>query len=100
MGMLVSTLVIVMGEFGRTPKLNAVGGRFRSDGRRRREARHGCRRNRRDGRTAGRTRGRAEDILRTVYPLLGIDSDKEYQASGGRPVRILDKGDVIREALA
>jgi hypothetical protein len=41
-----------------------------------------------------------EDILRTVYHLLGIDADKEYATSGGRPVRILEKGDVIREALA
>ena len=96
-----------MGEFGRTPKLNAVGGRdhwprassvLMAGG--------GTKRGQVVGETdaygelpAERPVG-PEDVLRTVYHLLGIDSDKEYRTTTGRPVRVLDKGEVIREALA
>jgi hypothetical protein len=106
-GLLESTLVIVMGEFGRTPKLNAIGGRdhwprassvLLAGG--------GVKRGQVVGGTdaygelpADRPVG-PEDVLRTVYHVLGIDSDKEYRTSTGRPVRVLDKGEVIREALA
>jgi len=106
-GLLESTLVIVMGEFGRTPKLNAIGGRdhwprassvLMAGG--------GAKRGMAVGETdatgelpADRAVG-PEDILRTVYHLLGIDADREYQTPGGRPVRILGRGEVIREALA
>ncbi|HZE98619.1 MAG TPA: DUF1501 domain-containing protein [Planctomycetota bacterium] len=105
-GLLESTLVVVMGEFGRTPKLNALGGRdhwprassvLMAGG--------GARRGQVVGATdalgelpAERPVG-PEDILRTVYQALGIDADREYRTSTGRPVRILDKGEVIREAL-
>lgn len=106
-GLLESTLVIVMGEFGRTPKLNTIGGRdhwpransvLMAGG--------GVKRGRVVGETdaygelpADRPVG-PEDVLHTVYHLLGIDADKEYRTSTGRPVKILDKGEVIREALA
>jgi hypothetical protein len=106
-GLLESTLVIVMGEFGRTPKLNAVGGRdhwprassvLMAGG--------GIKRGQVVGETdqygelpAERPVG-PEDVLHTVYHALGIDADKEYRTTTGRPVRVLDKGGVIREALA
>ncbi len=106
-GLLESTLVIVMGEFGRTPKLNAIGGRdhwprassvLMAGG--------GIKRGSVVGETdaygelpAVRPVG-PEDVLRTVYHVLGIDADKEYRTSTGRPVKVLDKGEVIREALA
>jgi hypothetical protein len=106
-GLLESTLVIVMGEFGRTPKLNAIGGRdhwprassvLMAGG--------GVKRGWAVGETdaygelpAVRPVG-PEDVLRTVYHVLGIDADKEYRTSTGRPVKVLDKGEVIREALA
>jgi uncharacterized protein (DUF1501 family) len=96
-----------MGEFGRTPKLNAVGGRdhwprassvLMAGG--------GAARGIAVGETdatgelpAERPLG-PEDVLHTVYHLLGIDASTEYRTSTGRPVRILDKGAVIREALA
>ena len=106
-GLLESTLVLVMGEFGRTPKLNAAGGRdhwprassvLMAGG--------GVKRGMVVGETdvygelpAERPVG-PEDVLRTVYHLLGIDADAEYRTPTGRPVRILDKGELIREALA
>jgi hypothetical protein len=106
-GLLESTLVMVMGEFGRTPKLNAVGGRdhwprassvLMAGG--------GVKRGQVVGETdaygelpAERPVG-PEDVLHTVYHVLGIDADKEYRTTTGRPVRVLDKGEVIREALA
>ncbi len=106
-GLLASTLVIVMGEFGRTPKLNAVGGRdhwprassvLMAGG--------GVKRGQVVGETdaygelpAERAVG-PEDVLHTVYRALGIDASTEYRTATGRPVKVLDKGDVIREALA
>ena len=41
-----------------------------------------------------------EDLLATVYRLLGIDVETEYRTSTGRPVKVLDKGEVVKEALA
>ena len=106
-GLLESTLVIVMGEFGRTPKLNAIGGRdhwprassvLLAGG--------GVKRGQVVGETdpsgelpAERPVG-PEDVLHTVYRALGIDADREYRTATGRPVKVLDKGEVIREALA
>jgi len=106
-GLLESTLVIMMGEFGRTPKLNTIGGRdhwprassvLLAGG--------GAKRGGVVGETdaygelpAERPVG-PEDILHTVYHLLGIDADKEYRTATNRPVKVLDKGEVIREAIA
>jgi len=106
-GLLESTLLIVMGEFGRTPKLNTIGGRdhwprassvLLAGG--------GAKRGMVVGETdaygelpAERPVG-PEDILQTVYHLLGIDADKEYRTATNRPVKVLDKGEVIREAMA
>jgi hypothetical protein len=41
-----------------------------------------------------------EDLLATVYHLLGIDPDAELRTPEGRPIKILDAGDVVKEALA
>ncbi len=105
-GRLDDTLVMVMGEFGRTPKLNSAGGRD-----------HWPRAfsvllvgaGVRGGQAVGRTDARGEspadrpvspaDLARTVYTLLGIDPDREFQTADGRPVRIA-AGAVIPECLA
>ena len=105
-GLLDETLVVVMGEFGRTPKLNTAGGRdhwprafsvLLAGG--------GVR----GGQVVGRTDARGEspadrpvtpaDLARTVYTLLGIDPDREFQTADGRPVRVA-AGAVIPECLA
>ncbi len=105
-GLLDETLVIVMGEFGRTPKLNTAAGRdhwprafsvLLAGG------------SVRGGQVVGSSDARGEnaadrpvsptDLARTIYTLLGIDPDREFQTADGRPVRVSPGGQVIRECL-
>ncbi len=106
-GLLDSTLVIWMGEFGRTPRVNGQAGRD-----------HWAHTNVialsgagiRMGQTIGQTDARCErtvgvshtthDFAATLYRLLGIDGTKEYLTPDGRPVLINYHGTPIREALA
>jgi uncharacterized protein (DUF1501 family) len=98
-GLLESTLIVWMGEFGRTPKLGPKGGRDhyaqafstvllgggikggqvigRTD-------KHGA--------TVEERRVSPADFFATVYKILGIDPAKEHQSSGGRPIRIVKEG--------
>lgn len=101
-------LVIVSGEFGRTPRLEqkdgvigrdhwphamsvlvSGGGRKRGDVIGATDA-HGARPKTR--------RYDPHDFLATVYHYLGIDPHREYQDQAGRPVA-LTRGEVIRELL-
>jgi uncharacterized protein (DUF1501 family) len=91
-----------MGEFGRTPKVNSDAGRDHHNkawsivlagagiaG----------------GRVLGATDKTAtevtelpvepEDLLHTIYTVLGIDTTREYQTPIGRPVRIVNGGKPI-----
>ena len=43
---------------------------------------------------------RIQDLLRTVFHLMGVDSDKTYLTPLGRPVPIVNGGKVIDELLA
>jgi uncharacterized protein (DUF1501 family) len=105
-GMLQRTLVIWMGEFGRTPRINARAGRDHyprafnvvlSGG--------GVR----GGQVIGQTdEGGVEvtdrpvtvpDLFRTVYTALGIDADYENMSRIGRPIKLVDGGEVISELL-
>jgi hypothetical protein len=106
-GMLDETLVIMMGEMGRTPRVNAQAGRdhwsmaqcilFAGGGTR-------------PGQIIGATDKTASapvsdpisvaDFLRTVCTLLGIDANKEYADPLGRPVPIVGGGRVIPGLLA
>jgi hypothetical protein len=98
-GLLDSTLIVWMGEFGRTPKHGPKGGRdhyaqaFSSvllGG--------GIK----GGQVIGRTdklgatvedrRVTPADFFATIYRILGIDPNKEHQASGGRPIRVVKEG--------
>ncbi len=106
-GLLDSTLVIVMGEFGRTPKLNPRGGRD-----------HWPRAfsvalaggGVRGGQVVGRSDSHGErpadrpvtpaDLARTIYHTLGIDGEAELNTRDGRPVRINRDGSLIHELLA
>lgn len=101
-GMLDSTLVVLMGEFGRTPKLNSQGGRDHWP-----RAGFACLAG--GGVAAGRVIGatdahgespkeqpvRPEDLAVTWLSLLGVDPRKEYQTPDGRPMRLVDGGSVI-----
>jgi hypothetical protein len=106
-GMLDSTLVVLMGEFGRTPKLNPRGGRDHwprafsvvlSGG--------GIR----GGQVVGKSDAHGErpadrpvtpaDLVRTVYHALGIDPAHELQTTDGRPVQVNRDGTLIHELIA
>jgi hypothetical protein len=105
-GMLASTLVLVIGDFGRTPKLNFSGGRDHwPRGFSVALAGAGIR----GGLVVGASDAQAaepvdrpvtiEDLGATVYRALGIDAHKEYHANG-RPVRINKDGAVVKELFA
>jgi uncharacterized protein (DUF1501 family) len=111
-GMLDQVLVVVMGEFGRTPKLNTgqpgipvpgrdhwgnaisamlAGGGLRS------------------GQVVGATNAKAEhpverplkpaDLLATIYHVLGIDPNLTFKDQLARPIAILDEGKAIAEVI-
>lgn len=105
-GLLDSTLVMVMTEFGRTPKINPTAGRdhwprvfsvVMGGG----------------GLKSGVVYGKSndtstdiddnivtvEDWASTVYYLLGIDKEKVLYAPGERPVKIVDGGNIIKEII-
>jgi uncharacterized protein (DUF1501 family) len=104
-GLLDETLVIWMGEFGRTPQVNREGGRDHySKAWCTLLAGGGIR----GGQVIGRTDSRggevidravsARDFMATVCQALGIDYQRELQTPIGRPVRIVDAGaEPIRE---
>ena len=102
-GLLATTLVLVIGDFGRTPKLNFSGGRDHwPRGFSVALAGAGIR----GGAVIGRSDAHAgepaerpvtiEDLGATVYQALGIDTRKEYHANG-RPVRINKDGVPVKE---
>lgn len=106
-GLLDSTLVICMGEFGRTPKVNGAAGRD-----------HYPLVNSiclsgvgvRAGSIIGKTNERCEhvvgashsthDLAATIYQLLGVDHLKEYHTADRRPILTTDNGKPIEAVFA
>jgi uncharacterized protein (DUF1501 family) len=98
-GLLATTLVLLMGEFGRTPKLNAAAGRDHWP-----RAGFACVAGAgvRAGQVIGRTDAygeaprdqpvRPEDLCWSVLEILGIDPRREYLTPDGRPMRLLASG--------
>ena len=105
-GMLDSTLVVITGEFGRTPRINKNAGRdhwgpgftvILGGG--------GIQ----GGRVIGKSDARAErpasdpygpeDLAATMYHLMGIDPKEEFHTPDGRPVAIVNGGKVIQDLL-
>ena len=107
-GLFDSTLVVVMGEFGRTPRMNKDAGRdhwgntfsvaFASGAWNM-------------GQIIGRSSARGEyvlekpfdpqDVAATIYRFLGIDSREiAFEDKTGRPVYVIEKGEPIRELFA
>ncbi len=105
-GMLDDTIVLCMGEFGRTPQINGnqgrdhftraffaalVGGGIQP------------------GRVIGKTNDdgtevaerpvSVADLYATLYGQLGIDPEKKYTSKTDRPIRILEGGAPVRELL-
>jgi hypothetical protein len=103
-GLLDETMVVVLGEFGRTPKVNKDVGRdhwgkagsllFAGAGVR-------------GGKVIGATDKdgafvtdrpiRPADVCYTIYEALGINPRKQIRTPEGRPVEILDEGSAITE---
>jgi hypothetical protein len=101
------TLIVVMGEFGRTPKINTAGGRDHwprvfsvalAGG--------GVR----GGQVIGASDATGEspadrpvtpaDLVCTIYTLLGLDPASQLQTDTGRPVRLLSDDARVIEELA
>ena len=105
-GMLDETLVIMMGEMGRTPKVNAKAGRDHWSmaqtvvlaGGGTQPGVIGAT----DKHAAAPTTDpvSVSDILRSIMILMGIDSDKMYHGPLGRPIAIVDGGKEIPGLLA
>jgi uncharacterized protein (DUF1501 family) len=106
-GLLDTTLVIWMGEFGRTPRVNPGGGRDHY-------AKAWCTvlagGGVKGGQVVGQTDANAaevkdrpvsvRDFMATVCTLLGIDHSKKIDTPIGRPIQIVDKGgSPIKEVL-
>jgi uncharacterized protein (DUF1501 family) len=105
-GMLRSTVVVVTGEFGRTPKINKDAGRD-----------HWSRcftvllagGGIQGGRVIGKSDAQAsdpaespygpEDLAATVYHLMGIPPHDEMLTQEGRPVMLSNSGRIIRGLL-
>jgi hypothetical protein len=106
-GLLEETLIVVLSEMGRTPKINPAGGRdhwtfcysvFLAGA--------GVR----GGSVCGASDAQAAfvkdrpvrpaDIVATVYHCLGIDPDMPVSDRGGRPIPVAQGGQPVREILA
>jgi hypothetical protein len=98
-GLLDSTLIVWMGEFGRTPRMNGVGGRDHySRAWTTVLAGGGIK----GGQTVGATDATgaavkdrpitARDFMATICKVLGIDFTKTIDTPGGRPVKVVEKG--------
>ena len=105
-GLLENTLVIWMGEFGRTPRINLTAGRdhfpkaFNM-------ALAGC------GVKGGRVIGATDklgtevverpilvqDLFCTFCQALGIDPRRENQSNVGRPIKIVEDGEAVKEVF-
>jgi uncharacterized protein (DUF1501 family) len=106
-GMLDSTLVLLTSEFGRTPKVNAGGGRdhwprvfsiVMAGGGVKRGSIYGAS----DSLAAEPVDNplSVEDYVTTVYHLLGIDASQSLMSPGDRPQQIVMNGNVARGLLA
>jgi Protein of unknown function (DUF1501) len=106
-GLLDSTLVLVNSEFGRTPKVNAGGGRDHwprvfsivlAGGGAKRGQVYGAS----DALAAEPANSplSVEDYAHSVYHLLGIDARKDLMSPGNRPQQIVMNGQVVKGLLA
>lgn len=109
-GLLAKTLVIVLGEFGRTPKINQRDPEVGRD--------HWARNFNlllagggiRGGVCVGSTNDdgveikdrpvEVDDLFSTMCKALGIDDTEELISNEGRPLRIVDNGTAVKELLA
>jgi hypothetical protein len=105
-GMLDSTLVVLLGEFGRTPKINDKGGRDHwSNAMSVLFAGGGCPRGivvgstDKNGYAAHERVCSPENFASTIYRKLGLDPDKIYYTPQGRPTHLVSDPTPIRELM-
>jgi uncharacterized protein (DUF1501 family) len=105
-GLLDTTLVVVTGEFGRTPRINKNAGRDHwGPGFTVALGGGGLK----GGRVVGKTNERAErpasdpygpeDLAATMFHLMGINPEDEFYTPEGRPVKIANNGRLVQELL-
>jgi Protein of unknown function (DUF1501) len=106
-GLLDSTLVMVSSEFGRTPKINATGGRDHwpkvfstvlAGGGLKKGMVYGS--SDALGAEPENDPVSVEDLAFTIYSQLGINADKELMAPGDRPIEIVAEGKVLSDLIA
>ena len=105
-GLLDETLVVMMGEMGRTPRVNKQAGRdhwsmaqtviFAGGG-----VKPGLVIGATDKQAAAPTTEpvSVNDLLRTIHTLMGIDPDRQYFGPLGRPVPLVDGGKFIDDLV-
>ncbi len=105
-GLLDTTVILMAGEFGRTPKINKGAGRdhcpyalfaLLAGGKIARGLVYG-------ETDSGGERPKdkpvlPDDVAATFYQALGIDPKEEYHSPTGRPIQIVHDGTPIREVL-
>ncbi|MBY0232106.1 MAG: DUF1501 domain-containing protein [Gemmataceae bacterium] len=107
-GMLDSTLVVWMGEFGRTPQINRQGGRdhfpnawsavLGGGGIKGGQA-YGA--TTKDGMGVDKKPVGVPDLMTTIVRALGLDPKKQNMSNVGRPIRLADPaGKAVEEVLA
>jgi uncharacterized protein (DUF1501 family) len=105
-GLLATTLVACMGEFGRTPRINASQGRDHwpqawtavlAGGGIRGGVVHGA--TDQDGAKVVKAVTPVPDLLATMASAAGLDPDHTETSPAGRPIAVTDGGQVIREIL-
>ncbi|WP_435016838.1 DUF1501 domain-containing protein [Tundrisphaera sp. TA3] len=107
LGLLDETLVVMLSEFGRTPKINGMAGRDH-------HGRANCALLAGAGMPKGAVIGRTDakgdtpaerpvtpaDLAATIYTAIGIDPEYQFPTPDGRPVRLVDGGTALRELVA
>jgi hypothetical protein len=106
-GLLNETLIVVMGEFGRTPKLNTRAGRdhwpqvfsvLLAGGGVKAGQVIGA--SDRTGETPADRPVTPADLAATIFTLLGIDPKQRLYTPDGRPIEVSRDGQVVRELVA
>jgi len=105
-GLFERTLVVVMGEFGRSPKVNPAAGRdhwnycyglmLAGGGIR---GGHVFGASDKIGSRPSSNPVTPADIVATIYQCLGVSKDLELRDSQNRPIQLVASGDVIRDVL-
>ncbi|MFN9718922.1 MAG: DUF1501 domain-containing protein [Planctomycetota bacterium] len=105
-GLLEKTLIVWMGEFGRTPRINPREGRdhyprvfsmMMAGGGVRGGQVYGA--STADGTEVAHDPVTVPDLLRTICQAIGINADHEHMSPQGRPLKVVDGGTAIAQLL-